>query len=140
MKTILIAIAIALSIPQTSYAQDISEPVVVTETQDRQETAGRIKLRAGIIRAGRSAMRKGDISRREFNRIRVATLLPSVMDQVEDAAIMQISASGEDTGDIFECSDDGKINRASIDWDQLAAFLEKLLPIILQIITIFAGL
>jgi hypothetical protein len=122
-------------VPTYSYAQELG-PVV---SDSREEMVGRAGLRRAIIQSGRKAVREGSLNRSDFLRIRVGTLAPAVLKSIEDVAIMQMLASGDDTSGVLEMDADGKVDRASIDWEKLLEFIERLLPIILQIISIFGG-
>jgi len=48
-----------------------------------------------------------------------------------------MSASGEDGP--FEVDENGEIRRETIDWNGLATFLEKLVPLVLALIKAFGG-
>ena len=63
-------------------------------------------------------------------------LSPSVRARAEDLVVMDLAASGIEG--VYTLGADGKIDRSSIDWDQLLAFIEKLIPIILDLIKLFA--
>lgn len=89
-----------------------------------------------FIKAVQSAARKGEINRVQALRLRAAMLMPAFRAQAEEMAVIQIVASGEESSGV-EFGEGGEV---SIDWDALLAFLEKLIPIILQLITIFSGM
>lgn len=63
-------------------------------------------------------------------------LSPSMRARAEDLVVMDLAASGIEG--VYTLDASGKIDRASIDWDQLLSFLEKLIPIILDLIKLFA--
>lgn len=90
-----------------------------------------------VIQAAVSAQRKGQIKRAQLWQIRLAMLSPSVRSQAEDLVVMELAASGIEG--VYTLDADGKIDRSSIDWDQLLAFIEKLIPIILDLIKLFAA-
>jgi hypothetical protein len=98
------------------------------------ETAQQESFRKSVIKAAQSLQQKGELKRSEVVKLRVALLSPSFRQRAEDLAVIQMSASGEDV----PVDENGLIQRASIDWDKLLAFLEKLIPIILQLITAFS--
>jgi hypothetical protein len=95
------------------------------------------KFRQQLIQVAVAAQKKGEISRLDLVRIRVASFSPSLVKKAEDLAIVQMAASGEDGP--FSVDDNGEIVRETIDWVGLATFLEKLLPLILQLIKTFGG-
>lgn len=121
MRTLLLILA--LSVPATMLpAQEV--PVVQTE-----EVSQDIKFRRAVAKAAREARKKGKISRADQIRLRVAMFAPAFRQQAEDMAVIQMSLSGSDN---LPLGDDGRIERSRIDWDGLIAFLEALLPILLQ--------
>ena len=95
------------------------------------------KFRQQLIQAAVAAQKKNEISRLDLLRIRVASFSPALIKKAEDLAIVQMAASGEDGP--FSLDDNGEIVRETIDWAGLATFLEKLLPLILQLIKVFGG-
>lgn len=95
-------------------------------TEVRRSVFHRSMLQA-IVRA-----RQDDkITRRDAVRLRVALWSPAFRDAAEDLAIIQMAFSG-DAG--VPVNDDGSIDRSRIDWEALLSFLERLLPLILQLI------
>jgi len=116
---------------------DAPQPTVQEETREETATPG---FRLNMLKAARKAYRDGKIDRRTFRRVRVGMLVPGVAKAAEDAAIMQLNSQNDPAVDnILPIGEDGKIDRSGINWENLLAFLERLIPIILQIITIFAG-
>ena len=88
-----------------------------------------------LMAAAVKAQKAGAISRRDLVRLRVAMFSPAFRAHAEDLALVQVTASGEDIP--FSISEDGTIERTSIDWEKLLAFLEKLVPIILMLLKAF---
>jgi hypothetical protein len=107
-------------------------------TMDSSEVAASKKseFSNAVIQAAVSAQKKGQIKRLELLQIRLAMLSPSVRARAEDLVVMDLAASGIEG--VYTLGADGKIDRSSIDWDQLLAFIEKLIPIILDLIKLFA--
>jgi hypothetical protein len=95
------------------------------------------KFRQQLIQAAVSAQKKGDISRLDLVRIRVASFSPALVKKAEDLAIVQMAASGEDGP--FSVDENGEIVRETVDWNNLVTFLERLLPLILMLIKTFGG-
>ena len=123
-------------VQDTDFSKFQKNPVKQeVEISEAKGTAG---FRKTIIQASKKAFSDGEITRKQLLKIRLGTLSPAVLEKIEDVAIMQMAASGEDLSGIVEVNSDGKINRASIDWNNLIDFVERLIPIILQIIQIFA--
>lgn len=84
-----------------------------------------------VIQAAAKAVRDGQLRRADLIRLRVAMISPAFRQQAEDLAVVQMSASGSDNVPI---GDDGRVDRASINWEGLAAFLERLLPLLLALL------
>jgi hypothetical protein len=105
-----------------------ASPVEVREATD--------SFHKSVIQAAVKAQRAGTLKRLDVVRLRVAMLSPAFRNHAQDLAVVQMSASGSETTPIGE---DGQVDRASIDWAGLAAFLEKLLPLILQLIDAFSS-
>ena len=88
-----------------------------------------------VVKAAVAAQRAGKITRIELMKLRVAMLAPAFRERAEDLALTQMAASGEEVP--FKVADDGSIDRASIPWNDIAAFLERLVPIILMLLKAF---
>jgi hypothetical protein len=85
-----------------------------------------------IISAAVSAQRKGEINRRDLIRIRVAMLAPAFRQSAQDLAVTQMVFSG---GEV-PLNEQGVVEVSRIDWEGLAAFLERLLPLLLELLRI----
>ena len=88
-----------------------------------------------VIKAAVGAQRAGKITRIELMKLRVAMLAPAFRERAEELALIQVSSSGEELP--FKFNEDGSIDKASINWEGLAAFLERLVPIILMLLKAF---
>jgi hypothetical protein len=112
---------------------DLSSEVTVVESHDDQIEVkeATTSFHRALIQAATKAVRDGKMRRADLIRLRVAMLSPAFRQQAEDLAVIQMSASGSDNVPI---GDDGRVDRAKIDWEALAAFLEKLIPLILMLI------
>lgn len=97
----------------------------------------RSEISVELVKAATALQKKGEITRLQLVRIKVAMLSPSFRAKVEDLAVVQMAASGEDGP--FSVDDNGEIVRETIDWAGLAAFLEKLVPLVLALIKAFGG-
>ena len=85
-----------------------------------------------VIRGAIKAQRDGKITRKQLRRIRVAMLSPAFREQVKELATVQMLSSGE--------SD--KIPRIgeNIDWDALGDFLERIWPLVLQLLDVILAI
>jgi hypothetical protein len=106
--------------------------------QDRVETSTD-KFNRNVIKSAVKAAKDGTITRRDVMRLRVAMLSPAFREQAQQLAIVQMSASGSDAlgSDAVPTDEDGKVIETAIDWDKLLSFIEKLIPILLQLLDAF---
>jgi len=95
------------------------------------------KFRQSLLRAASEAAKSGEIRRVDVIKLRVASLSPAFLEQAQQLAVIQMSMSGEDLGNL-PIDDDGKIEVSRIDWEGLITFLERLIPLILKMIDLFA--
>lgn len=93
-----------------------------------------------LLKAAVQANRNGTINRAQLAKLRLALLSPAFRNKAETLAIIQIASSDQDGAPYVQYSEDGSVIRERIDWDGLINFLERLLPLILKIISIFSGL
>lgn len=128
-KTVL-ATATVLQQAKTPSVQKSSDGLVPIEKS-------RSEISSELIKAANTLQKKGEITRLQLVRLRVAMLSPAFRQKVEDLAVVQMSASGEDGP--FSVDENGEIVRETIDWAGLAAFLEKLVPLVLMLIKAFGG-
>ena len=99
-----------------------------------QSTAGiealaigdRVKFRRSLIEAARAARKAGDITPAQFFLLSAATRNPSTLDKMQ-AAVHEAAI------------EEGLATTQAIDWENLISFIEKLIPIILQLIELFAS-
>jgi hypothetical protein len=129
--SLLVASPVALS---QNFGQDSVDTPKQSVKQDLVEELSNNKFRQSLLKAADSAARKGDLRRLEVVRLRVATLSPAFVQRAQDLAVIQMAFSGEDV----PVNDDGKIEVNRIDWEGLIAFLERLIPLILKLIDLFA--
>lgn len=124
----------ALLIPSVSLiAQDATVPA--ERVIEVREAEG--KFHRAVIQNAVKMTREGKLKRTELVRLRVAMLSPAFRQQVEDLAVVQMTASGLDE-EFAPLSETGAVDRAAIDWDALFAFIEKLIPLILKLIDAFS--
>jgi hypothetical protein len=86
-------------------------------------------FRKTLIKAAEEAQASGEITRGELFRLRFASLRPQVAAQMEKCCAEQATSEG-----LMPAA--GNLN--AFDWTQLLAFIKELLPLILQIISIFS--
>ena len=118
-------------------------PCALTQAQDtppKQDVAEQVSrnpFRQALLKAADAAAKKGELRRLDVVRLRVATLSPAFLERAQELAVIQMASSGEDLGDL-PTDADGKIEVSQIDWEGLISFLERLVPLILKLIDIFA--
>jgi len=120
---------------QVEPSAPIKQSFVGTEELSEAEIESGTRFSRALVKAAIKAQREGKLKRTEVLKLRVAMLSPAFRAQAEELCLVQIAASGEETP--FEYSDDGTIIRTSIDWEGLAAFLEKVVPLILTLLKAF---
>jgi hypothetical protein len=126
MRFILVVLAAFLSstISLQPSAVQAQSPVV--------EEVSNNKFRSALLKAAQEAAKKGELRRIDVVRLRVATLSPAFLERAEMLAKVQMSASGED----IPVGEDGRIEVR--DWGAFLEFLERLLPLLLKLLDLFA--
>jgi hypothetical protein len=119
---------------QSINAQDLTTRNAAKEVA--QSSIKKSDFSKSVIKAAVECQKKGEITRLELIRLRVAMLSPSMQSKIEDLAVMELASSGIENA--YSLDSSGKIDRQSIDWEQLLKFLEKLVPIILELIKLFS--
>ena len=117
----------------TVCGQDAVQPPVVVYAVEAERPFHR-----QVIRSAVEASKKPDsgVSRRDVIRLRVAMLSPAFREHAEQLAVTQLFFNGSDV----PMNEDGTVAMDEIKWDadQWAAFLEKLVPILLMLLRMFA--
>lgn len=126
--------------PETVAFRRVAEPVSMA-FGDRPLTAAENStgFRRALIKAAQKAARDGEIDRRDALRIRIACFSPAFVQAAEDLCVVQMAFSGDDAADGLPRNAGGEIDRTAIDWDGFASFLERILPVILQLIAAFGA-
>lgn len=101
---------------------------------DIVEVEAQSPFHRNVIRAAIALNKKGELKRGQLMRLRICMLSPAFRKSAEELAITQMVFSGAESVPLDE---NGVVERSQIDWDALLEFLEKLVPIIIQIISIF---
>jgi hypothetical protein len=116
---------VAIEIPKHVLAQ-VDEPVEAAEDP----------FRKSLVKAIAEARKKGTINLRDSVKLRVATLSPAFLERAQELAVTQVAFSGIESSDV-PMDADGVIQVEGINWEGLAAFLEKLVPLILALLKAF---
>lgn len=85
----------------------------------------RVKFRRNLLEAARNARQAGDITPAQYFLLSAASRSPIVLDQIQ-AAVHEAAI------------EEGLATPQAVDWDALLAFIEKLIPIIIQLIDLFS--
>lgn len=112
------------------------EPIELLDT-DRSslvDVAAETPFAKTVAKAARKMRREGKITRLQQIRLRVAMLSPAFRQHAEELAVVQMAFSG---GDV-PMDTDGKVDVASINWEGLADFIERLIPLIMKLMEIFS--
>jgi hypothetical protein len=119
--------------------QTVYTPPTVVETSDDfdfvVETSEK-GFRRSLLKAISDARKAKTITPREALRLRVASFSPAFLEQAEELCIVQMAMS-EEGQDYLKMSADGTIDKTAIDWEGLAGFLERIIPILLQLFKAF---
>jgi hypothetical protein len=127
LYSVLVALAILVFSPvlsaQESPLPNFTEPAVMLGEPTATSLVG---FRKALISTAEQAVKSGEISRVELFKLRVATMNPKVLKQMHQACAEQVLS-------------DGKAKSFSaIDWSKLIEIIKELLPVILQIISLFS--
>lgn len=132
-----VAFTLIVGCSASADCQDISPNETFESGVVVAEAAADDGFHRGIIRAALKLRQSGEITRRDMLRLRVAMLAPAFRDRAKQVAVVQMAFSGEESAEApFRA--DGSIDEAAIDWDGLAGFLERIVPLILKLLEIFA--
>ena len=135
MKTLLIFVCLC----STAFAQDIQPTAMIVPNAPAVQETGifaRSEFHKSVVKAAKEMRKKGELTRAQELKLRVALFSPAFQKHCEDVAVVQMVFSGSDS---VPMSADGMVDRASIDWDGLIDFLTRLIPILLQLLEIFGG-
>ena len=100
-------------------------PVVMSSAEPNQILkSDTVKFKRSLLQAARQARKTGEISMGQHLAIIVASQRPATLERMKVAA-HELAV------------EDGMATAASVDWDKLIGFLEKLIPLIVQIIGLF---
>lgn len=145
-------------VPKTSWTQPqtnfvVSQPpqkVSEVKTLESSATVPLMKMEVSkietatsfhktVIKSAIEAHKRGEITRFQLVALRTSMLSPAFRSRAESLAVVQIASSDSETTP-FKYDDNGEIIKEVIDWEGLTAFIEKLIPLIIQLISIFGGM
>lgn len=125
--------ATRVTVPRQVLTVKPQQSVVFVEPLVQQETVSvtalgqreRGNFRRMLLDAARTARQSGDITDGQYYRLVAMSLRPASLDKIKDF----VAASAVE---------DGLASTTAIDWDALLEFIEKLIPIIIQLIDLFS--
>lgn len=96
-----------------------------TQVVEQLAIGDRIKFRRSLLAAAKQARNAGDITPAQYFLLSAASRNPLVLDRIQQA--------------VHEAAiEEGLATAQAIDWDSLIGFIEKLIPIIIQLIDLFS--
>jgi hypothetical protein len=140
--TLSLILTFTFAIPATVQAQHqvappakALPPVAVVKPEPAESS--NVKFRRSLLSAANKSAKAGKIKRRQVLALRINTLSPAFLDAAKQVCVAQMYFSAADEKYVPVTSD-GHVDVDGIDWDALADFLERIVPIILQLIEIFS--
>lgn len=111
----------------TSIGSTVSPEITkaATGTIETLAIGDRVKFRRTLLAAARQAREAGDITPAQFFMLSAASRNPATLDKMQ-AAVHEAAI------------EEGLATTQAIDWDNLISFIEKLIPIIIQLIGLFS--
>ena len=111
----------------SSIGSTVSPTIVKAGTQAIEPLAfgDRIKFRRTLLAAAKQAREAGDITPAQYFMLSAASRNPNTLDKMQ-AAVHEAAI------------EEGLATTQAVDWDALIGFIEKLIPIIIQLIGLFS--
>lgn len=127
-----------LLMPLLLLAQDTPPESPFADSGEFVEVKADAKFHRVVLKQARKQVKAGKLKRADMVRLRIAMMSPAFRQRAEDLAIIQIASSDDDLFGL-PTDENGKIERAKIDWESLGDFIERLIPLILMIIEAIIG-
>jgi hypothetical protein len=109
---------------------------VLAQVDDKPKAVAEDPFRKSLTKAIADSRKKGTINFRDAVKLRVAMMSPAFVEKAKELAVTQVAFSGIESPDV-PMDADGVIQVEGINWEVLAAFLEKLMPLILALLKAF---
>lgn len=109
----------------STVSPEIAKSAVTAQGIQQLAVGDRVKFRRVLLTAAQRSRDAGDITQAQYLLLSFASRSPKVLEQIQGAVHEQAIAEGLATAQ-------------AIDWDALLAFIEKLIPIIIQLIDLFS--
>ena len=108
----------------SSIGSTVSPSIAKAGTVEQLAFGDRIKFRRSLLAAAKQAREAGDITPAQYFLLSAASRNPNTLDKMQ-AAVHEAAI------------EEGLATAQAIDWDALIGFIEKLIPIIIQLIGLF---
>ena len=123
----------------TISSPHLPEPALtpqIVESRVREEMRGGDGFHRQMVKSIRTARQKKIITVKQSVRVRTALLSPAFRKEAQALVVTQMSFSGvHDT--LVEYDENGNIVETAIDWSGFADFLERILPLIVDLLARF---
>ena len=143
----LICCIVAIALCPQIQAQEINSPATTWKSAEKwideakTETQGvevkRDSFHRAVIKAVNSQVKQRKLTRAKAFVIKARMLTPAFRKELKSTFLTQMFLSKEDPDAVeawWPRTEDGRIDTASIDWDQLVSQIEKWMNIILELI------
>ena len=117
----------------------VATPVFSQEPKFEPKEAAAGTFHRAFLQAVENSRKNRKITRRQALTLRIRMLSPAFRKHVQDVAVTQLFFSGDDK---VPLTPEGKVDVAAVKWDSetFLKFLEALVPIIRQLLEIFASI
>jgi len=127
----------APNLPQAAMNSPVIERIIREEYNGVSgEVARGDDFHRAAVRSIRMARKNGTLTARQAVTIRTRLLAPAFRAEIKNLALAQMVFSGDDSR-ALPFDDDGKIIETAIDWGGFADFLERIWPLVLQLLQSF---
>jgi hypothetical protein len=125
MRPFLLGLCLVVAGCSTCCGQDLvgDAPVAVMGEPTAQSLGS---FRKTLIASAEKSCKAGELSRADLFRIRIGSMHKPTLEKMHQACAEQVLSDGQ------------AASYGAIDWTKLAAFIKEMLPIILELIKLFA--
>lgn len=125
MRPFFLVLVLAVAGCSNCFGQDlIAEPVVVQLGEPTSKSL--VSFRKSLISSAEKSCKAGELSRADLFRIRIASMHKPTLEKMHQACAEQVLADGQ------------AASYGAIDWDKLLTLFKEWLPILLELIKLFA--
>lgn len=150
MKIAAAILFVFLLVPSVEAQEQFTQAAIIQNIQggrvvnaplpNAQQSRARSPFNIVMNRAIAKQARAGTITRRQGMRLRIAMLSPAFEREARDLIVTQMYYGVDEASAPFLPLDaDGKVEVGRIDWEAIAAFIERMIPVLLQLLEIFGS-